>query len=128
MTPKTKKRLTEAQYAKLQKKAQQVLKVKLEDELEQQRANREGGVVYSSQHGVIHELAFADLGDDEKDKFQKALDNGPAVAQGAVGIKKLDGQKDRYELKILGAGGGARIYGDKRDDGLIHFTRYSAKH
>jgi hypothetical protein len=39
----------------------------------------------------------------------------------------MQGQANMYEIKVLGAMGGGRIYGDKRGS-LIHFVAYSSSH
>src|SRR5262245_17227189 len=110
--------MTTKNWAKQQKKKLLEERLRAEHEALQQQIAREGPVVYAGTHGVIHTSAFNGVDDDQQQKFQQALDNGPVGPQGQVGIKKLQGGD--YELKILGAGGGARLYGDKRDDGLIH--------
>jgi hypothetical protein len=120
--------MSEKAYAKAQKKKLLEERLRQESEALQRQTAREGPAAYQNGYGIIHTVAFTGVDADEQQKFRQALDNGPAGKQGQVGIKKLSGQSNMYELKILGASGGARLYGDQRGDGLIHFTRYAGKH
>jgi hypothetical protein len=119
--------MTDMRWEKEQKWRKKQIEQAFEQERRQRQADKEGPIVYENDWGAIHQSAFIGLDDSEQTKFKDAMDNGPAAKQGSTGIKKMQGQANMYEIKVLGAMGGGRIYGDKRGS-LIHFVAYSSSH
>ncbi|WP_337193169.1 polymorphic toxin-type HINT domain-containing protein [Deinococcus xianganensis] len=74
------------------------------------------------------------LDKDVLKKFEDGLSSFTS-GQGGTGIKKLSGGGVKiggttyeYELKILGKGGGGRIYGNLNENGQVIFERYRPQH
>ncbi len=74
------------------------------------------------------------LSPDVLKKFEESL-KGFASGKGSTGIKplggsgvKIGGFTYQYELKVLGQGGGARLYGNMNERGQVIFERFARDH